>query len=221
MESDEMKLSRLRLYLRAHWNDAQRIEALAQCTFKQLRADARILSTSDPVQQLRVIAARVLTRDTEAMVIALRDGEFGQERSLDENPHRHLVRALIELPPEHARLFLAHRQQRLSSEEISERFAISLSMTTLYLSQARALVRMCGWRQDSRPDKRGEDYQRTLLTAQQAAHWLVQSSNGRHANHHLEFLRWLRQDLAHVRELLMALAFEDALDAPARPIGCT
>lgn len=214
MESDEITLSRLRLYLRAHLNDSRRIESLAERTLEQLRADARLPSTNDPVQQLRVIAAQVLARDTEAIrSIVLRDGMVEQEHSLDANLHRRLLRATMELPPEHARLLLAHKQGRLSCEEISERFEISPLMTALYLSQARALVRMCGWSPDSsRKIHGGDDYQRTLLTAHQAADWLVRFSNGGHADH-LEFLRWLRKDVSHVRELLMALAWEDALDA--------
>lgn len=94
-------------------------------------------------------------------------------------------------------------QGRLSCAEISERFAISRLMTTLYLSQARTLVRMCGWSPDSRRQRHWGD---------EAADWLVQFSNDGHADH-LEFLQWLRKDVSHVRELLLALAWEDALDA--------
>jgi hypothetical protein len=216
MESDETNFSRLRLYLRVHLNDSRRIGSLAECTLAQLRTDARILSTYDPVQQLREITALVLARDTEAIrTVALRDGTLGtgEEDSLDAKLHRRLVRALMELPPEHARLLLAHKQGRLSCEEIAERFAISRSIAALYLSQARALVRMCGWSPDSRRQRHcGDEYQRTLLTAHQAADWLVQFSNGGRADH-IEFLRWLRKDAFHVREFLMAQAWEDALDA--------
>lgn len=216
MESDETRLSRLRVYLRAHLHDSRRIGSLAERTLERLRAGASILSTSDPVQQLRAITAQTLATDSVAMCsVDLPDGGLGteQERSLDANLHRRLVRALMKLPPEHARLLLAHKQGRLSCEEISERFAISRLMTTLYLSQARALVRMCGWSPDSRRQRHwGDEYQRTLLTAHQAADWLVQFSNDRHADH-LEFLHWLRKDVSHVRELLMAMAWEDALDA--------
>lgn len=215
MESDATALSRLRLYLREHLNRSRSIESLAERILEQLRADESTVSTKDPVQKVRLIAAQMLATDAEPMTnVVLSNDVTGteQEYSLDESLHRHLMRALMELPPEHARLFLAHTQQRLSCEEISKRFAMSPPMATLYLSQARALLRMCGWTSDSHSQSHwGDEYQRTLLAAHQAADWLVRFSNGELADQ-LEFLRWLRQDASHVRELLIALAWEDALD---------
>jgi hypothetical protein len=108
------------------------------------------------------------------------------------------------------------KRDGLAHEEIAARLCVSVCIARKYLSQARALIRTFGigpLASDALVFVVGRE---EILAAQAAAAWLVQIQADQRVQTE-EFLLWLRQRPLHVRELLLALAWDSVLDRAQWP----